>query len=166
MKRHIAFSGVVMVAALASCSDPSTAPSGLELDELASDAGPTRTIDLGTLGGSVSFAWEIIDRGIVVGGSERSDGRPLERPAAPLPPGTNAVAVAAANDVLRIQYHHPTGFPSFCSSSHTLSGAKYSTSAFASISRDPVSCASASGQGLDAPSSSIAFSFSPAALLS
>ncbi len=62
--------------------------------------------------------------------------------------------------------HQPQVRPWFCSSRYFESGPKYSTIALASISRLPVSTSSASGQGLLAPSSSMAFSLAPAALLS
>jgi drug/metabolite transporter (DMT)-like permease len=60
--------------------------------------------------------------------------------------------------------HHPQVSPLFCSFSHSASGAKYSSIAVASACVSPLSVASASGQGLLAPSLSIAVSFAPAAL--
>jgi len=64
-----------------------------------------------------------------------------------------------------LEHHQPCGLPLFCWSSHVLSGAKYSTSALPDISRLPVNTCNASGQGLDWPIASIAFSFWPTALL-
>jgi hypothetical protein len=61
--------------------------------------------------------------------------------------------------------HQPQVRPSFCFFSHSCSGAKYSSMAVASICRSPVTSASASGQGRDAPSAIIAWSFCPASLL-
>src|SRR5262249_15536157 len=58
-----------------------------------------------------------------------------------------------------------TPFFLFSSSSHFLSGAKYSSMALASIWRAPVSASSASGQGRLWPICSIFISFAPATLL-
>ena len=61
--------------------------------------------------------------------------------------------------------YHPVGLPLFCSSSQSLSGAKYSTSALPLIWRSPVKASSASGQGLLAPISSMALRFLPTSSL-
>ena len=58
--------------------------------------------------------------------------------------------------------YHPTGLSRFCSSSHRLSGAKYSRSAVVSIRRSPVSASSASGHSRLIPISSAVFNRLPA----
>src|SRR5690606_26293453 len=76
---------------------------------------------------------------------------PSEAPVAP------AGAAAAAC--------HPQVLPSFCSTSHSCSGAKYSSTAEASIVSPPLSSFSVCCQGWLLPLDSIAQNFSPAALL-
>src|SRR5271157_1453160 len=75
--------------------------------------------------------------------------------------------------IFRLMYHYlrgsagsvqPSFSPLFCSFSQSIKGLKYSTIAEASALSVPVMAFSASGQGLDAPISSIAFSLAPASL--
>jgi len=60
--------------------------------------------------------------------------------------------------------YQPFFAPLFCALSHFMSGAKYSSIGLPDISRVPVNACNASGQGFDAPISSIAFNRVPTSL--
>lgn len=60
--------------------------------------------------------------------------------------------------------YQPFFAPLFCALSHFMSGAKYSSMGLPDISRVPVNACNASGQGFDAPISSIAFNRVPTSL--
>jgi probable HAF family extracellular repeat protein len=59
---------------LTSCADSATSPFGSLEDATERRGAPTVVVDLGTLGGAQSFAWDINDQAVVVGGAETADG--------------------------------------------------------------------------------------------
>jgi probable HAF family extracellular repeat protein len=74
MKMHLGVFSIIALVSIASCSDPATSPLTPPEESLARRTEPTRMYDLGTLGGTTSVAFDINDKGVVVGMSETSDG--------------------------------------------------------------------------------------------
>src|SRR5690606_21373666 len=95
------------------------------------------------------------------------DGRPLQRDRGrvAVPAGRQGGGGPGHEPVVAPVPVQPQLWPSFCCCSHSCSGAKYSSTAEASIRSPPVSSLSVCCQGWCEPCSSMARNFSPAALL-
>jgi len=74
MNRFRVLTPLAVAIALASCSDPATSPLASLGEADARRPEPTRTLDLGTLEGARSWAWDVNDHVVVVGSSETSAG--------------------------------------------------------------------------------------------
>ena len=66
MRRHLAFLSLAAIVVIA-CEDPPTSPLGDSESPSAVILKPTQVMDLGTLGGEWSIAFDVNNRGVVVG---------------------------------------------------------------------------------------------------